>query len=220
MSYAESEFLQLSGLQHFSFCRRQWALIHVEQQWAENYLTVDGAIMHEKTHNSFSEEVRGDLIIVRGVYIHSAKLGVSGQCDVLEFHRQDSGVTLTGREGQWMPFPVEYKRGISKSNDADRLQLCAQAMCLEEMLCCNIDEGALFYGKTRHREHVTFTQELRDKVITMIREMHDLYKRGYTPVVKKRKACMSCSLKDICLPEIIRGKPVSTYLLSNLEDEV
>lgn len=219
MSYPESDFLQLSGIQHFSFCRRQWALIHIEQLWAENFLTTDGAIMHEKTHDSSSREVRGDLMIMRGLYIHSVEMGISGQCDVVEFHRNENGIILNNREGKWIPFPVEYKRGASKSQDADRLQLCAQAMCLEEMLCCQILEGALFYGQMRRRERVVFSKELRDKVISMTEEMHMLFKRGYTPIVKKHKGCISCSLKDLCLPEMARGHSVSSYLKSGLGEE-
>jgi len=219
MSYPESEFLQLSGLQHFCFCRRQWALIHIEQLWAENYLTADGSIMHEKTHDSFSHEVRGDLMIVRGVYIHSAELGVSGQCDVLEFHRASDGIILSGREGKWVPFPVEYKSGIAKTYDADRLQLCAQAMCLEKMLCCDVPRGALFYGQTRRRENVDFSQELRNKVISMLKEMHELFRKGYTPVVKKHKGCTACSLNGLCLPGITHGLSVSGYLKKSLEDD-
>ena len=219
MSYPESDFLQLSGIQHFSFCRRQWALIHIEQLWADNFFTTDGAIMHEKAHDPFNQEARGDLMIIRGLYIYSAKLGISGQCDVIEFHRDKSGIKLSGREGAWLPFPVEYKRGLSKSNDADRLQLCAQAMCLEEMLCCQIQDGALFYRESRRRERVAFSKELRDRVVSLTEEMHMLHKRGYTPIVKKSKGCKLCSLKDLCLPEMARGYSVSEYLKSGLEDE-
>lgn len=151
MNYQEEDYLQLSGLQHFRFCRRQWALIHIENQWAENFRTVDGSLMHEKAHENGSSESRGDLLIVRGLAVHSSSLGVSGQCDVVEFRRNPDGILLQNREGLWQPFPVEYKRGKPKENNADSLQLCGQAMCLEEMLCCAIPEGALFYGETRRR---------------------------------------------------------------------
>ena len=144
--YQEDDYLQLSGLQHFCFCRRQWALIHIENQWAENYRTVDGELMHENAHNADFQESRGDLLIVRGLAIHSARLGVSGQCDVVEFRRSPDGVSLRKREGLWQPYPIEYKRGKPKEGLEDKLQLCGQAMCLEEMLCCAIPEGALYYG--------------------------------------------------------------------------
>lgn len=162
MSYQEEDYLPLSGLQHFVFCRRQWALIHIEQQWSENLLTVDGTLMHKNAHDQERREKRGDLLVVRGMPAFSAGLGISGQCDVVEFRKSPEGVSLRGQEGLWQPFPVEYKRGRPKEHQADELQLCAQAMCLEEMLCCAIPAGALYYGEPRRRTEVTFTEELRD----------------------------------------------------------
>lgn len=218
MIYCEEDFLQLSGLQHFAFCRRQWALIHIENQWAENYRTVDGALMHEKAHDREFEESRGDVLIKRGVSVYCAELGISGQCDVLEFHRGASGIPLAGREGLWRPYPIEYKRGKPKEGNADALQLCAQAMCLEAMLCCEIPEGALFYGETRHRERISFTEELRTQVKSLLAQMHDLYKRGYTPKVKPTKACNACSLKEICLPKLLKNRSVSAYMKAAMEE--
>lgn len=218
MAYSEEDYLQLSGLQHFAFCRRQWALIHLEQQWAENLLTVQGGILHEKAHDGDSRELRGDVLITRGMKIHSPTLGVSGECDVVEFRRSPDGITLSGREGLWLPYPVEYKRGSPKTNDADRLQLCAQGMCLEDMLCCDIPEGAVFYGETRRREVVAFTEELRGIVREYLEEMHELYRRRYTPKVKPGKSCNACSLRDICLPKLGRRKNVGTYLRSKAEE--
>lgn len=144
MIYPEEDFLQLSGLQHFKFCRRQWALIYIENQWAENFRTTDGTILHENAHNGGFTESRGDLLVTRDMRIFSRTLGVSGACDVLEFRRGKTGIPLKGREGLWQPYPVEYKRGQPKENTADALQLCGQAMCLEEMLCCEIPRGALW----------------------------------------------------------------------------
>ena len=118
MDYKEEDFLQLSGLQHFKFCRRRWALIHIENQWAENYRTIDGSILHQNAHDSQFRESRGDRVITRGVSIHSSLLGVSGQCDVLEYHREDTGIPLAGKEGLWQPYPVEYKRGSPRKNTA------------------------------------------------------------------------------------------------------
>ncbi len=219
MAYKEEEYLQLSGLQHFSFCRRQWALIHIEQQWAENLATADGRILHEKAHDADSCEKRGKLMITRDMSIHSAELGISGSCDVVEFRQKADGITLTGQDGQWQPYPVEYKRGRPKINDADRLQLCAQAMCLEEMLCCDIPEGALYYGQTRHRERVVLDALLRQQVKTMLAEMHELYRRSHTPRVKPSGGCGGCSLKDVCLPKLMRKRTVAEYLRGSLEDE-
>ena len=218
MNYQEEDYLQLSGLQHFRFCRRQWALIHIENQWAENFRTVDGSLMHEKAHESGSSESRGDLLIVRGLAVHSSSLGVSGQCDVVEFRRNPDGILLQNREGLWQPFPVEYKRGKPKENNADSLQLCGQAMCLEEMLCCAIPEGALFYGETRRRLSVPFTQELRGQVQGLLTEMHDLFRNQYTPKVKPSKSCNACSLKELCLPKLMRVKKVSAYLSGAMEE--
>lgn len=218
MIYQEEDFLQLSGLQHFSFCRRQWALIHIENQWAENYRTVDGALMHERAHDRSLEESRGDLLIQRGVSVYSAELGVSGQCDILEYRRGTEGIPLPNRDGLWQPYPVEYKRGKPKDGDADALQLCGQAMCLEHMLCCDIPEGALYYGEIRRREWVEFTPALRSQVKELLLQMHELYRRGYTPKVKPTKSCNACSLKDLCLPRLLKSRSVSAYLKSAMED--
>ena len=217
MSIPEEDWLQLSGLQHFAFCRRQWALIHIESQWTENFRTVDGRLMHENAHDQGFRESRGDVLIVRGLAIHSAKLGVSGQCDVVEFHRDPDGITLRDRDGLWRPYPVEYKRGKPKDGQADVLQLCAQAMCLEEMLCCTVPAGALYYGETRHRLTVQFTPELRERVRDSFVEMHELYWRRHTPKVKPSKGCNACSLKDLCVPKLMRTKKVSDYLAGAME---
>ncbi len=219
MEYRHDDLLQLSGIQHFAFCRRQWALIHIEKLWAENYRTTDGALMHDKAHDPELNESRGDLCIMRGVSVSSARLGISGQCDVVEFMRGEDGISLSGREGLWKPYPVEYKRGESKTNDCDMLQLCAQAMCLEEMLCCNIPEGALYYGQPRRRQRVELTAEMRQKVRDMLLEMHDYYRRGYTPKVKPSKGCNACSMKELCLPKLIRSRPVREYLRKAMEVE-
>ena len=217
MAFKEEDYLQLSGLQHFAFCRRQWALIHIENQWAENFRTTDGNILHEHVHDQESRESRGDLLIIRGLAVRSSQLGVSGQCDVVEFRRDPDGVSLRGREGLWLPYPVEYKRGKPKDNCADELQLCAQAMCLEEMLCCAVPKGALYYGEPHRRTIVSFTPELRGQVQAYLMEMHEMYSRHYTPKVKPSKACNACSLNDLCLPKLMRRKAVSDYLMSAME---
>lgn len=218
MIYPEEEFLQLSGLQHFAFCRRQWALIHIENQWAENFRTIDGAILHENAHDTAFQENRGDRFITRGVSVFSGELGISGQCDVLEYHRGTVGIPLVGKTGLWQPYPVEYKRGSPREDTGDALQLCAQAMCLETMLCCDIPEGALYYGEIRRRVKVTFTPELRDQVRTMLDEMHELYRRGYTPRVKPTKSCNACSLKELCLPRLMKSRSVNAYLQAAMEE--
>ncbi|MEG0756738.1 MAG: CRISPR-associated protein Cas4, partial [Oscillospiraceae bacterium] len=202
--FNEDDFLQLSGLQHFVFCRRQWALIHVEHQWIENYYTVDGEVFHERAHDGTLSEKRGDTLTTREMPIFSRVLGVSGQCDVVEFHRCEDGIPLQKQEGLWRVYPVEYKRGKPKEHDADELQLCCQAMCLEEMLATVIPEGALFYGETRRRLVVAFTPELRETVRADLAEMHDLYARRHTPKVRPTKACGNCSLSEVCLSKLAK----------------
>ena len=217
-TYREEDFLPLSGLQHFAFCRRQWALIHVEQQWKENLRTTDGHLFHARSQDAARRERRGDTLILRGLPIFSRTLGLSGQCDVVEFHRTPEGVPLRGEEGLWLPYPVEYKRGKPKGHQADELQLCAQAICLEEMLCCAVPEGALFYGEPRRRTKVDFGVELREQVKDMSREMHGFYARGHTPKVKPRKSCGACSLKELCLPALLGRKSAAAYLRENMEE--
>lgn len=218
MTWNEENYLQLSGLQHFVFCRRQWALIHIEHQWAENFRTIDGAVFHENAHNTGFQESRGDRFITRGVSVCSSELGVSGQCDVLEYHRGSTGIPIAGKDGLWQPYPVEYKRGSPREDTGDTLQLCGQAMCLESMLCCDIPEGALYYGEVRRREKVAFTPELRNQVRQMLAEMHELYRRGYTPKVKPTKSCNACSMKDLCLPRLMKTRSVSAYLREAMEE--
>ena len=217
MIYGDDDLLLLSGLQHYRFCRRQWALIHIENQWTENFRTTDGAILHENAHNSALSERRGDLLVTRDMRIVSRTLGVSGACDVLEFHRGTAGVPLQGKEGLWQPYPVEYKRGKPKEGTEDTLQLCGQAMCLEELLCCPVPRGALYYGEPRRRTEVVFTPALRQEVRTLLEEMHALYRRGTTPKVKPSKRCQACSLKELCLPRLMKSRPVADYLRRVME---
>lgn len=216
--YQEDDYLMLSGLQHFAYCRRQWALIHIEQQWAENERTIDGRLFHETAHDDGKIEKRGNILITRGLRIKSASLGMSGICDVVEFHKSDSGVPVFSYDGLWEPYPVEYKKGAPKEHDADAIQLCAQAICLEEMLLCHIPKGSLFYGENRRRTTIEFTEELRAKVQQMADEMHDLWKKGYTPKVKKHKGCNACSLKEICIPKLGKVKTVKAYIDSRLSE--
>jgi len=217
--YSDDEYLLISGIQHFAFCRRQWALIHIEHQWNENLRTVEGKLMHEHVHVEGAEK-RVDRLTVRGIQVTSAVLGVYGVCDVVEFRRSENGVSLFGRSGKWQPYPVEYKRGLPKAHDADRLQLCCQALCLEEMLNAEIPEGALFYGEQRRRERVEFTQDIRGSVSSMLREMHEYYRRGYTPKVKTGSFCRACSLHEICLPKLSKSLSATEYLKNRLTEEV
>lgn len=216
--YKEEDYLMLSGIQHFCFCRRQWALIHVEQQWADNIRTFEGETIHKRAHDSSITEKRNDVIITRGMPIFSKTLGISGNCDVVEFHLSQDGISIHGQEGKYLPYPVEYKRGKPKESEADVLQLVAQAMCLEEMLDCTVKEGALFYGETKHRMVVEASEERRRKVESMCQEMHKYYDSRYTPNVKWSKSCNACSLNEICVPKLGKGKDVGKYIRDNIAE--
>ena len=167
-------------------------------------------MQHDRVHDESISDFRGGVLTLRGMRIRSDRLRVSGVCDAVEFTPDPDGIALRGREGLWRPCPVEYKHGAGKLSDCDRLQLAAQALCLEEMLCCEIPAGALFYWKTRRRERVEIDAGLREKTERMLREMREYYDRRYTPRVKPGKACESCSLSDACLPRLLRkGKTAS-----------
>lgn len=217
MEYKEEDYLMISGIQHFRFCRRQWALIHIEQQWAENVHTVTGELMHKKAHDPYLAENRKDVLITRALPVSSQTLGASGECDVVEFHRSEDGVHLHGHRGLYSIYPIEYKKGKPKTSEEDILQLVAQIICLEEMFSTVISEGAIFYGEIRRRERIEVTDDLRDRVRDMFKEMHQYYERRYTPKVKWSKSCNGCSLKDICLPKLGKAISVETYINQALE---
>lgn len=214
------DYLAISGIQHFCFCRRQWALIHLEQQWAENRRTAEGQLDHQRCHDEHRTEKRGSLLTVRGMRVVSRELRLSGVCDVVEFHADPGGVSLQGWDGTWQPVPVEYKHGHSKESDADRLQLCAQAMALEEMLVCEISTGALFYAQTHRREIVELTPGLREKTKQAAAEMNQYFLRGHTPKVKPGRHCSACSLKELCLPALCSRADPNSYLRAHLEEAV
>lgn len=210
--FAEDDLVPLSALQHLVFCERQCALIYLEQVWRDNPLTLEGSHLHDRTHESGPRrEVRGDLVICRGLPLRSLRLGVSGIADVVEFHRwatvergaheEASAVSLPGVPGVWAPFPVEYKRGKPKADRCDEVQLCAQALCLEEMLGIRVPEGALFYGATQHRHGVRFDDELRAATEQAAQRLHALVRQGVTPRVAREPKCKRCSLVEVCRPD-------------------
>lgn len=219
MEYGEDDYLMISGIQHFKFCRRQWALIHIEQQWEENAHTVIGELMHRRVHDPLLEEKRKGTLIVRALPVSSREMGICGECDMVEFRRCEEGIRLHGHRGTYSIYPIEYKKGKPKVTDEDKLQLAAQIMCLEEMFSAQISEGAIFYGETRRREAVEMTEDLRREVKNCFREMHQYYDRQYTPKVKYNKSCNACSLREICLPKISKVKPVKTYISQMLREE-
>lgn len=208
-TYSEDDLIQLSALQHFMFCERQCALIHIEQIWSENLFTAEGRVMHDRVDTA-KRESRGDIRIEYGVPLRSLRLGLIGKADVVEFHRDDAG---------WKPFPVEYKRGKPKADSSDKVQLCAQAVCLEEMMNVEIAKGALFYGRTRRREEVVFDGPLRTETENAARRVHDLIESGKTPEPEYSKSCKTCSLYQQCMPEpCSKNKKASRYLNKVLKD--
>jgi CRISPR-associated exonuclease Cas4 len=202
--FSTDDLIPLSALQHLAFCSRQCALIHIEQVWAENRLTAEGRIMHERVHEEDSAS-RGKVRIDYGVPLRSLSLGLIGKADVVEFHLE--------QDGTWRPFPVEYKRGKPKADLSDKIQLCAQAICLEEMLGTAVPAGALFYGQTRHRLDVTFNAGIRDNVAQTARAAHELIAAGVTPKPVYAKRCDNCSLVATCLPKAMgKKRSVKNYL--------
>lgn len=217
--YCEDELLPLSGIQHFAFCRRQWAIIHIEQSWEENVHTVLGDLFHARAHDACLREKRGDTLTIRGLNIRSLTLGVSGQCDVVEFHLCEDGIPLNGEAGLWRVVPVEYKKGRRKLGEADELQLCAQAICLEEMLCTDIPKGYLYHGQTRTRDEIPLTTELRKRTHEIAASMHELFRKGHTPSVRRTSRCAQCSLQNLCLPEMDQKESVTAYYARRLKEE-
>jgi CRISPR-associated exonuclease Cas4 len=214
--FTEDQLLPVSALQHLVFCERQAALIHLEQVWADSAATVEGAHLHEAV-DAGTGESRGDIRVARGLSVRSLRLGLSGKADVVEFRRVagsvEPGVELPGSQGGFLPFPVEYKRGKPKRHRADEVQLCAQALCLEEMLGVPVPEGALFYGKTRRRLAVSFDRALRELTERAAVRLHQLFTTRITPSAVWEEKCRECSLLDICQPRAL-SRSASRYVKS------
>lgn len=213
--YSEDELLPLSGLSHLSFCERRWALIHVESVWEDNQFTAEGDHLHQRAHSG-DVETRPGVLVRRTLPLHSFRLGLSGQADIVEFHPSDSEISiqLAGRKGNWQVLPVEYKRSRDKAGSiAYRIQLCAQAICLEEMLHTNVPEGAIYDASARRRQEVRFDPSVRNEVMRLAEQMHSLFKAGITPAAVLKRACRNCSLINYCLPSALASAPsVSKYL--------
>lgn len=210
MIYSEDDLLPISALQHLIFCERQCALIHIEQMWDENLFTAQGRIMHERVHQENAER-RRDIRVEYGMPLRSLRLGMIGKADVVEFHRLESGA--------WQPFPVEYKRGRKKSDNRDNVQLCAQALCLEEMLNVKIPQGAIYYGKEHRRTEVQFDDDLRQETEKTAIRLHKLIAAGRTPPPVYEEKCDSCSLLNLCLPKSIQKKPsVDHYIAAMIRE--
>lgn len=222
MKYTDDDMLMLSGIQHYRFCPRQWALIHIEQQWADNRLTAEGHILHKRTDDPFYRQKCGEFITLRSVSIASHELGLYGVTDVVELHPAADAANSIRHpkyQGFWHPYPVEYKHGRPKRNEVDEVQLVAQAMCLEEQYGIQIPYGALFYAEVRQRVEVSIDEELRTVVRTCAAEMHQIFAETQLPPIQRGKHCEKCSLKDICMPETADCAKASHYLKKNLYEE-
>ena len=214
MTYTEDDLLPLSGLQHLLFCERQCALIHIEQVWAENLFTAEGRIMHERVHEA-DRESRRDIRIEYAMPLRSLRLGLIAKADVVEFHRDKEHP-----DDVWRPFPVEYKRGKPKKDNYDKVQLCAQALCLEEMLDVEIPAGALFYGKTRRRQAVVFDSVLRRETEDASKRFHELVESEVTPKPVYSKKCNNCSMYDLCMPKTVaKARSIDNYLKDAVREQ-
>lgn len=220
--YSDDDMLMLSGIQHFRFCPRQWALIHIDLQWAENRLTMEGHIMHKRVDDPFYRQKCGDFISLRSVSVASRQLGLYGVSDVVELHPTEdekNSIKHPKYPGLWQPYPVEYKHGRPKRNEVDEVQLAAQTMCLEEQYGITIPCGAFFYGEIRQRVEITIGDYLRDIVIKCATQMHDIFQTGKLPIASPGKYCGKCSLKDTCLPQTTECPKASYYLNKYLYEE-
>lgn len=222
MTYSDDDMLLLSGIQHFRFCSRQWALIHIEQQWEDNRLTMEGNLIHQHTDDPFYRQKCGDHISLRSVNVASHQLGLYGVTDVVELHPTNdeaNAICHPRYPDRWLPYPVEYKHGKPKKNEEDEVQLAAQAMCLEEQYGIHIDYGAIFYAEIHHRVEVAISDELRETVALCASQMHEIFSSGRLPTIQQGKHCGKCSLNNICMPESADCTRVSHYLKKNLYEE-
>ena len=213
--YKEDDMLMLSGIQHFMFCPRQWALIHIEQVWSDNRLTAEGSILHQHVDDPSYRQKNGERITLRSVHIASKELGLYGLSDAVELIPADDSsqaITHPSYPGLWTPLPVEYKRGRVKPDRRDEVQMAAQAMCLEEEYKIKLERGALFYGEMNCRVYVSIDDELRSSVKECAAEMHRIITTGMLPKAVKQSHCRNCSLFDICLPDNKKKPSVQYYL--------
>ena len=222
MAYSDDEMLMLSGIQHFRFCPRQWALIHIDQQWDDNRLTMEGSLLHQHADDPFYRQKCGDHISLRSVSVASHELGLYGITDVVELHPAEDDANAISHPqypGRWLPYPVEYKHGKPKRDEIDEVQLAAQVMCLEEQYGIRIDYGAFFYAGIRHRVEVQISDYLREVVATCAQQMHQIFSLGQLPVIKRGRHCEKCSLNNSCMPESSACTRVASYLKKNLYEE-
>ncbi|MDE5720195.1 MAG: CRISPR-associated protein Cas4 [Paramuribaculum sp.] len=221
--YTDDEMIPLSGIQHFLFCDRQWALIHLECQWQENLLTAEGALLHDRVDDpSVRKSGQHGIVTLRGLHVASRRLGLFGVADAVEFHpltvgKRSVAELMAGRDFTIMP--VEYKRGHRKINDCDRYQAAAQAIALEEMFGVEVSHAAVFYWEERRREYIDVDDEIRSGVAEVSRRMHETYMSGLTPHAKRTSACRACSMVDICMSGRIKSD-VTDYIKTMFDEEI
>lgn len=219
--YTDDELLPISGLAHLEFCARRCALVHLEGLWGENLQTAQGRLLHQRVHEAPSG-MAGAIRVARGLRLRSSELGLSGVADVVEFHPLDEtdegGAVLPGRAGCWRPYPVEYKRGRRKSERSYFVQLCAQALCLEEMLETDVPAGALYHGKSRNRQTVDFDAPLRETTRQRAQQFHELIAQANIPVAEYGAKCRFCSLNGQCLPKLPRSRSALHYVARTIDD--
>lgn len=218
--FDEADFIPISALQHYVFCKRRAALVHIEQIWQDNLATTEGNAMHERVHDEMFES-RGDVRFRTTMTLCSKSLGITGIADVVEFKRVDvSGIDIKGIPGVWQVFPIEYKRGTLHNEKAYETQLCAQALCLEEMLSTSVASGAIYWGETHRRQEIEFSQTLREHTVNTVEEVREFLLQGKTPLPRYDKKCKGCSLFDLCMPkELDKRSDVSKYWFDFFDDD-
>ena len=219
--YSEDDLLSISALAHLEFCPRRCALIHVEGEWTENAVTAEGRVLHARVHDGPNETVAG-VRIARGLRLRCLELGLYGVADMVEFHPTESseagGVVLPGREGFWRPYPVEYKRGKKKTEMSYFVQLCAQSLCLEEMLSAHILAGALYHGKSHQRQEVIFDESLRERTRKRVAELHEMIASSRIPPPEYSRKCRFCSLAEKCIPKLLPSRSSHSYFTRMMND--
>jgi len=214
VTYPEEDLIPLSYLAQYYYCARRAGLLLVEQQWRDNVHTAEGTILHERVH-AVGSESRGDQRVMRGVYLRSLELGISGVADCVELTKTQGGAAIPGLSETWAVLPVEYKHGVVRTELEYEVQLCAQAICLENMWNCSIPHGDIYYGSDRRRKRVHFTPELRVLVVKGSLALHQLLEAPSLPMPQKRTKCRECSMRDVCLPG--HFKQVTAYMSELLE---
>ena len=199
MSYSEDELIPISYLSQYYYCQRRAGLLLLEEQWNENVHTAEGSVMHERVHTG-GHESRGETMVTRGLYLRSLELGLTGVADSVEFHASTEGYVLPWLKGRWTVCPVEYKHGERRNEIEYEVQLCAQAICIEEMTGCKIEYGYIYYGADRRRKQVILGDELRNMVCKGAEGLHSMMKSKVTPHAIKGPKCRECSMADVCLP--------------------